>query len=210
MERGKEANEEMNMDSLYCAWSEDRRGSAPKPLREWTQAHPRQAEALTAWACDAPLLDAAERAPEDAAGTARVREIGRQVVAEMRAQYFAQTAAAPVSLTAAAQKQGLTLADFARKIGVGLTIASKLNRRLIHAEQIPAECLRRMADALDLTAAQVRAYVQQGPTLAQNAMYKSAAAPQVTEKQDFAAAISSASDMTEAEKAFWLHQDVSA
>ena len=123
----------------------------------------------------------------------------------MRAQYFAAVAL-PASLTAAAKNRGLTLAAFAQTIGVGLTVASKLNRRLIHAGTIPAECVQRMADALDLTAAQIRAYLQQSPTLAQGAMYRADSAPQVADKQGFAEAIASAPDMDNAAKARWQSQ----
>lgn len=192
------------MDSLYIAWSADRQNASPKSLREWVAQHPAQAEALIHWAGDAPVIDYADSLRTEADGEKQVREIGRHLVAEMRAQYFAPSAVPPVSLAAAAKAQGMRLAEFARKIGVGLTVASKLDRRLIHAEQVPAECVRRIADALNLTAAQIRAYLQQGPTLAQGAMYRADSAPQVADKQDFAAAIQSAADMSETDKAFWL------
>ena len=202
-----ETSGEMNMDSLYIAWREDRRSAAPKALREWVAQYPGQADALMNWAGASPILDYADKLPADAVGEKRVREIGQNIVAEMRAQYFAPTAVPPVSLAAAAKAQGMRLAEFARKVGVGLTVASKLDRRLIHAEQVPAECVRRIADALNLTANQIRAYLQQGPTLAQNAMYRADAAPQVADKQDFTAAIQSAADMSEEEKAFWLAEN---
>ena len=192
------------MDSLYIAWSEDRRNAAPKSLREWVAQYPGQADALIHWAGEAPVMDYADKLPADAAGEKRTREMGLTLVAEMRAQYFAPSAVPPISLAAAAKAQGMRLAEFARKVGVGLTVASKLDRRLIHAEQIPAECVRRIADALNLTAAQIRAYLQQGPTLAQGAMYRADSAPQVADKQDFASAIQSAADMSEEEKTFWL------
>ena len=207
MERIEETNGEIDMNGLYIAWSEDQQSAAPKTLREWIGLYPRQADALIGWSCDAPLLDYADTLPDDPAGEARVREIGLKVVAEMRAKYFAASqsvAAPPVSLLAAAKAQGLTLKILALRIGVGLSVASKLDRRLVNAGTVPAECVRRMADALNLTAAQVQSYLQQGPTLAAGAMYKAAEAPQVAEKQDFAAAIQSASDMREEEKALWL------
>ena len=195
------------MDSLYIAWSEDRRNTVPKSLREWVAQYPGQADALMNWAADAPVMDYADKLATDAAGEKRVREIGFNIVAEMRAQYFAPSPVPPVSLAAAAKAQGMRLAEFARKVGIGLTVASKLDRRLIHAEQVPAECVRRIADALNLTAIQIRAYLQQGPTLAQGAMYRADSAPQVADKQDFTAAIQSAADMRDEEKAFWLAEN---
>ena len=203
-ENADETSGEITMDSLYIAWSEDRQSAAPKPLRQWIAQHPRHSDALTAWTADAPLLDLADAAPTDVDGERRACEIGLNLVAEMRAQYFAASAP-PVSLTAAAKNRGLTLAAFAQTIGVGLTVASKLNRRLIHAGTIPMDFVQRMADALDLTAAQIRAYLQQAPTLAQGAMYRADAAPQVqiADKQNFAEAIASAPDMDDTEKALW-------
>ena len=199
---GKETSGANDMDSLYIAWSEDRKSAAPKPLRDWTSANPGHADALTAWTADAPLLDLADGQPANFAGERRVVEIGLNVVAEMRAQYFAD-AAPPASLIAAAKARGLTLAAFAQRLGVGLTVASKLNRRLIHGGTVPAAFIQQMADALDLTAAQIRAYLNLSPTLAQGAMYRADAAPQVSEQQDFAEAIAAAPDMDAAAKALW-------
>ena len=64
----------------------------------------------------------------------------------------------------------------------------------------------RPVEPLDVTREQVRAYLNQTPTLAAGALYKADAAPQAAEQQPFAQALAACPGMSEEQKAFWLTQ----
>jgi transcriptional regulator with XRE-family HTH domain len=197
-------NAEWERDALFAAWSADRQAEAPRPLADWITAYPDHAEALVLWSVEAPITDCALHAPEDPAADARVLALGRQVLAEMRAR---QTAAAPArleSLLETAKKQGLTPKTLAERLGVGLSLVAKLQQRHLRFATIPAELIQRMADALQVSADQVRDYLRQSPTLAAGASYKSDGVPQTTGQEDFAQAIRNCRELTEEQKGFWL------
>ena len=197
---------ESERDALYIAWSEDRQTAAPTPLRDWIARHPAHAEELTRWAVDAPVLECAAQRPTDPAAEARTLEIGQQVVAEMRARYLTAQPAPLKGLLETAKACGLTPKALAERLGVGLSTLAKLQQRHFRFASLPAEIVERAADALQVSAGQVRAYLQQPPTLAAGASYKSDGVPRAAEQEDFAQAVRVSRDMTEEQKAYWLAQ----
>ena len=200
-----ETTNNTNLDDLFIAWSEDQHTAAPRPLTEWIAAQPECAAALIQWTAAEPVLEYAASLPENAPGEAKTRAVGRQVLAEMRARYTVQSAPVLtiISLQDAAKAQGKTLKTLARQIGIGFTVACKLQDRLIHAATVPQALVQRLADALGLSGEQVRAYLQQPPRLAAGAMYKSDGVPQAAAPQDFTEAVETAADMLPADKNFW-------
>ena len=113
----------------------------------------------------------------------------------MRAQYFAavrkvraeptppQTAAPIADLVQAAKAQGLTAKALAAQIGIGLPLVAKLNQRLIRLATLPDELINRMAEALQTSGEQVRAYLARPATLSAAAQYKSDGVPSVSPMQ---------------------------
>jgi transcriptional regulator with XRE-family HTH domain len=196
--------EKREQDMLFADWSEDRQTATPKPLADWIAAYPDHAAELVRWAVEAPVIDCVEQTPADPAADARVLAIGRQVIAEMRAQQRAAAPARLESLLQAAKQHGLTLKTLAERIGVGPSTVAKLQQRHFRPASLPAELIRRVADALQVTADQVRDYLRQPPTLSASASYKSADVPRTTTQEDFAQAIHNCLDMTEEQKSFWL------
>jgi hypothetical protein len=206
-------------DALFAAWSDDRQAPSPQPLRAWLNRYPQYADALIGWAADIPVLECGlENARPDPVGEAQTLTIGRQVLAEMRAKYFAsaemtQTAATPqhttvpiADLVQAAKVRGLTAKTLAGQIGIGLPLVAKLNQRLIRLATLPDELINRLAEALQTSGEQVRAYLTRPATLSGAAQYKSDSIPSVSEPQDFAEAVRTCVDMTEDQKQFWLNQ----
>lgn len=193
---------EDKMDALYVAWSEDRQSRTPKPLAAWLDEYPDCAEDLLRWTADTPIQESASLYT-DSEGETRTREIGRQVIAEMRARYSA--APAPlVGLVIRAKERGLNAKTLAERLGIGITLVAKLDQRHLRVTTIPARLLAELAEALDSTFEQVRDYLRQPPTLAAGAMYKSDGIPQVGEAVDFAEAVRASRDMTPERKAYWL------
>src|SRR4051794_27846086 len=108
------------------------------------------------WTADAPVFAYTEQCPADVEAEARTVEIGRQVVAEMRARYGI---GAPLSsLTEAARTRGLTPKTLAERLGVGMTIVAKLQQRLFRFTSLPEAMIDAIADTLEVTSSQVRAY----------------------------------------------------
>lgn len=208
-DRGQSRDE----DALFAAWSEDRQTPAPQPLREWVARYPQYAPTLIAWAADMPLLECAlESAAPDPAGEARTLIVGRQALAEMRAQYFAAEAnAAPArpldDLLQAARARGLTAKTLAARLDVGLPLVAKLNQRLVRLATIPDILVQRLANELETGVEQVRAYLARPATLAMSAQYKSDSVPQAAPPEDFTDCVRACSDMTNDQKQFWLEQE---
>lgn len=203
-------------DALFAAWSDDRQSGSPQPLRAWPNRYPQYADALIGWAADMPLLECSlENARPDPAGEAQTLAIGRNALAEMRAQYFASAATAAVTaqdaapladLVQAAKARGLTAKALAAQVGVGLPLIAKLNQRLICSATLPDELINRMVEALQTSGDQVRAYLARPATLSAAAQYKSDGVPTVSPTEDFAEAVRACVDMTDDQKKFWLSQ----
>lgn len=192
-------------ETVYMLWRRDREQAAPRPLQRWIAEYPRFEPDFVTWATELPLMLAAEYRADDPVEERRLAQVGRSVVAEMRAQYG--LAHPPmVSLTAAARQRNLRLKDVADRLGVGVPIVSKLEQRLLQFASLPEALILKLAETLDLAAETVREYLRQPPTLASGAAYQytGKAAPQVQAQQDFAEAIRTCPGMTEAHKQVWL------
>jgi transcriptional regulator with XRE-family HTH domain len=194
----------LERDNLFARWEDDRRSASPRPLRDWLAAYPDFASDLVEWAAGAPLTDYAETLPADPDGEARTLDAALLRVAEMRAAYLADTPAPLASLYEAAKANGLTPKTLAERLGVGLSTVGKLQQRLFRVASLPEALLRRLADALNVTTAQVLDYLRQPVTLAPRASYKADGVPQVAAQEEFAQAVRACRDMTDAQKAVWL------
>jgi hypothetical protein len=191
---------EMEKDALFIAWSEDRKTAAPRPLQDWIARYPDYADDLVRWMTTHPTLEVAAQMPADAEGEARVRTLGRQVIAEMRARYDTRL----VGLLATAKARGLNADTLAERLEIGQPLVIKLERRLLRFASLPGQLIDRLAETLQVSAEQVRAYLRQPPTLAAGASYKSDRIPQTTAQQDFAQAVRACDEMTAAQKTTWL------
>jgi hypothetical protein len=190
------------MDRLFIEFAQDRQSNTPRPLVEWIASNPDMKQDFVAWAADIPAMDYAEGQPADAAAEAHTLHVGMGVLKKLG---FTLEESVPFSsLNEAARQQGVSPKQLAQKLGVGVTLFAKLNRRLLNAATIPVRLIERLAEELKISVEQTRAYLSQPPTLAAGAMYRSEQAPEVTEPQDFADAVRVSSDMSDTEKAVWL------
>lgn len=167
-------------------------------LADWTRRHPEHARVLVRFA--AHRFAAAAMPSNDPAAAARVRDIGRSVLAAIRP--------APVppltSLVLAAKARGLSADALAVVLDLPVGCFWKLHRRLFAPDSLPATLLSALAQALARTESDVAAYLRQPPTLAQGASYKAASAPSVGRQEDFARALAQDPDLTDAARARWL------
>jgi hypothetical protein len=82
----------------------------------------------------------------------------------------------------------------------------KLDRRLIQFGSIPRAAIEQIAAVIQRDFASVVNYLQQGPTLAASASYRSEQAPQVGAQEDFASAVRTDTTMSAEQRARWLDQ----
>lgn len=190
---------EPEKDALFIAWSDDRAAAAPLPLTDWIARAPDHADDLVRWTAAHPILEGAEQAAPDYAAEERARAAGRALVAEMRARYDARLA----GLLAAAAARGLNADTLAERLGIGQPIVIKLERRLLRVTSLPGLLIDRLAETLQVSAAQVREYLSRPPTLAAAASYKSDRVPRATQ-QDFEQAVRTCDEMTSDQKTAWL------
>jgi hypothetical protein len=83
----------------------------------------------------------------------------------------------------------------------------KLEYRQIRVTSIPAACIERLAETLQVGIEEVRVYLNQAPRLAPGASYRKNGVPEVNTQDDFAEAVRGCSDMTESQKTEWLAED---
>lgn len=197
----------LDRDELYAAWSEDRESATPCPLKEWTSRYPQYALNLAQWSVTESLLALTPEPMITPGMEAQSREIGRNVLAETRARYEA-TLPALASINATAKANGLSLNALAQSLGLSSRMMQTIDMRQLRFETIPARLFTQTAAKLEVSAAQVRNYLQFNPaTLAQGVAYKSNGVPQVGEQKDFAEAVQADLNMTDAQKAVWLAED---
>jgi transcriptional regulator with XRE-family HTH domain len=132
----------------------------------------------------------------------------------VQAGQAAQTVQASVaSFTQARKVAGLALVDLARRLGLGTDVVQKLEHGRLVAASIPQKLVERLAEALQLTHAQVQALLRTPPTMqAQPALLrrrsvgKVAPERQTPEPQTFAEAIQHSPSMTADQRAAWLNE----
>lgn len=200
-------NKDCELDRLYAEWSENRTSSEPNALKEWMARYPDNAEDLIQWTADAPVLDYAETLPADAEADVRALAIGKQTLSALRARLTSPVTVRPlVSLKEAARAAGLNLKTLAEQLGLGLPIVMKLEYRHLRVASLPATLIQQVADTLQVRIEEVRAYLNQSPTLAPGASYNAKdVVPQATAQEDFEQAVRACSNMTESQKKHWLN-----
>jgi hypothetical protein len=192
------------LDALYAAWREDRDGQTPTSLQQWMVRESAHSEELVDWTADAALLDCANALPADPTLVERTVAIGKRTLAAYQTRRAASAEPPLASLKETAGKRGLTLKALANGLDLGLPIVAKLEQRLLRLESIPARLIDRLADSLQVSAKQVRAYLAQPPALSSAALYRADAAPRTGSQEEFAQAIQTCAGMTDSQKQAWL------
>lgn len=200
----KSAMNDCEMDTLFSAWSEDRQSTTPTPLTDWIMRYPDNAEDLIRWSADAPVMDYAESLPEDARADAHSLAIGKQVLQDLRSRMNPSVTRPLASLKETAHNAGMNLRTLASRLGLGLPLIMKLEYRHLRVTSLPASLIQQIAETLQVSGDQVRAYLSQSPTLAPGASYKSDTVPQVSDQEAFAQAVRACSDMSDDQKARWI------
>jgi hypothetical protein len=190
------------LDRIFASFNEDRKSPAPRPLAFWVLEHPDLRTCFVQWATELPSFEIAESRPAYPEFEARSLAIGRSILD--RLGLGLEETGYVSSLNDAARGRGLTPRKAAERLGVGMTLFAKLNRRLIRAASIPARLVERLAEELQVPADQIRAYLSHAPMLAAGAAYRSDQAPEVAEAEEFSEAVRNSADMNEEQKVEWV------
>ena len=191
---------EVDLDRIFASFYEDRQSPAPKPLASWIAEYPELKGSIVQWAAEIPAIDLAELRPAAPELEARSLAIGRSVLDRLG---LGAPTDVLVSFNDAARRRGVSPRQLSERLGIGMTLFAKLNRRLVRASTVPARLIDRLAEELQVSIAHVESYLSQGPALAQGAAYRSEVVPSVTEAEDFAEAVRSCVDMSEEQKRQW-------
>ena len=105
----------------------------------------------------------------------------------------------PKSLTEAASAKGFDKAEFARRIGLSLSLLVKLEKRRIAAATIPAAIIRRIAETLAQKEQAITNYFQL-PAVTAGASFKAASRPDELKPESFAEAVRRDQMLSEAER----------
>ena len=193
---------EDDLDQIYASFYEDRRSVSPRPLTSWISEHPTLKSSLIQWATELPALEIAESRPAYPEFEARSVAIGQAVLRKIGLAY--RDVGELTSLNEAARARGMSPRVIAQRLGIGITIFAKLNRRLIHAASVPARLIETLSGELQVSVEELRGYLRQQPTLAQGAAYRADSAPETSDPEEFADAVRRSPDMSEEQKREWV------
>jgi hypothetical protein len=195
-------------DAVLIAFAEAHEAGTAS-LSEWMRRYPAHARELARYAAHTWAGDTVYTEAAPSAEALRVRRIGLEVARACRAAQTApQTApqTALTSLLAVVKAQGLKPEVFAQNLGISYALFFKLHRRLIAPDSVPARFVQSLAEALERSVDEVRAYLNQGPTLAAGASYRSDNRPQAGQQETFAQAVASDPEMTDEQRNRWIQE----
>ncbi len=136
-------------------------------------------------------------------------------LADYDADYDVAPARPPLTgLASEAERRGLSGADLARTLRMDRTLLVRLEQRVLDAWTLPSGLIDRLAQALERTTDEVRAYLSGPPKLANATHYKAKAAPKMVQERgrlqspvrqpSFADEVRRNPKMSDEDKAFWL------
>lgn len=185
--------------NLVLAAYDDAAAGGNARLAEWIEAHPEHRELLTEFAMETALLALGKEAPDGGA------EEERQIVrAKTIAEKILAARVSPrlTSLLESARAVGLAPQALADRIGVGIVLLAKLERRMIEASTLPRALAGEIGRTLGIGAAEVAAYFRQPPALSAAASYRSSKTPKVR-RENFHTALRDCPGMTDVQKRRW-------
>lgn len=162
-------------------------GNDPKVLRKWISDFPEFADDLMAFAADRSrvrhLPDPVLTDEETSGAMAR----GRSALLMFREG--SETRSASISsLTALAEQRGMKKGEFARTVGLSLSLFMQLEKRSVQPSTVPTKVIDRLAVKLETATEAIRAYLEL-PQMASPGNFKAEERPEESAQVDFAKAV---------------------
>ena len=168
-------------------------------LRHWMNRYPEFTAEIVDFATDWVEMEAAESVPEATQDEVN-RIVNRTMSRVQQLLYEAERSDSMQDLGAELKAAGHDLDSFQRAVGVDHSILTCLMARLVRSATIPLRLVLAMAEALDRSVDQVRAYLVLPPQ--PSAAYKSRKQP-VSKQADFSELVKHA-ELSDADRARWL------
>lgn len=163
-------------------------------LRRWIEENPEFADDLMEFAAARAIVaQPDEEFTEDE--EARFRELGRSVLANA----MTKAQEAPQSLAAAAAEKGWDKAEFAKRLGISISLLMYAEKRRLQFSSIPKVMIERIAGLLEMTEQTVANYLQM-PAATGGTSFKTATRPDSVSQKSFADAVREDQTLTTAEK----------
>ncbi|MBM3495092.1 MAG: helix-turn-helix transcriptional regulator [Armatimonadetes bacterium] len=149
---------------------------SPASVREWVGRYPDYADDLVAVSVYGALVD--DVTPAQSAMSQEADALASDMLSALVAARGPRPRGIR-SIVDVARGLGITPAALAARLGVGLTILGKLERRLLAPDSVPRALLARLAEAVGVGIEDVGAYLRRAPTLSPSASYRAAHAPRL-------------------------------
>jgi len=204
--RREEALERASGDQLEKA------RAARALLSDFMRRYPHSSRALEDFAAVESFIESSPDVESETAGTRGTEEafvrrgmetVARLLAARRVAQAAGETATPLVGLKKEAEARGGTIQSLATATRMTVSLLVKLDRRLIRFASIPRQAIERIAAELGRNVETVAAYLQGDPQFASQASFRADTAPELTNQQDFFAAVETDLQMSEDQKDEW-------
>ena len=157
-------------------------GNDQATLRRWMERYPEFADELMDFAAARAYVR--NVGDEPLADEKRFAEIGADVLREV----LGRDAAGIKSLTAAGEAKGWKKPEFAKKLGLSISLLMYLEKRRVRFATIPKGIVAKISELLETSEQAVAAYLSQ-PPLAGEASFKTKTRPEEERQKDFADAV---------------------
>lgn len=177
-------------------------------LNEWVHRYPYYEQELTEFTVARNLMHALPEPVVTEQEEAELINFGKSIIAShLGAAHKTQQVATPLtSLIAAGNVVGLKLQDIASQMHLSPVIVRKLDRRLFQFVGLPGEVIEQLGQVLKQETRAIATYLQQPPTLAKGASYRSEHAPELAAAEDFGEAIKNDISLSQEDREYWLEK----
>ncbi len=169
-------------------------GNDQETLRRWMDTHPEFAAELMDFAAARAYARNVNEGPLP--DEARYAEIGLNALKEV----LAREATALNSMTAAAEAKGWKKPEFARKLGLSMSLLMYFEKRRVKIATVPKAIVAKLAELLETSENEIAAYLSQPPSMAGEASFKSKTRPEEGRQKDFADAVREDQSLSPSEK----------
>lgn len=174
-------------------------------LMAWIEQYPEYAEELTEFTIARNMMNALPEPEVSEQEEAELIAYGKSVIQSIFGTgQSKQEIVIPNSLLEAGKAIGLKPAEIAKQGRLSTALVRQLDRRLIAFASIPSGVIEQVAEVLKLQVEAIKAYLQQGPVLAEGVSYRADQAPQLAELEDFFVALEDDLSISPEDREHWL------
>lgn len=204
--------EHISLEDVIDAYVASSADSGEDTLEVWIEGYPQYASELRDFAAHYKLF---QRLPERTYTAEEEDLINTRAASVVQNLLYKQRAGVAgsddevISLIDEAERQNLSLEQFAEATELSAPLIAMLDRRQVRYESIPRKAVDNIAQALGKAAAAVASYLQ-GEMRLQPAHYRADEAPRATRLQEFSALVAVDPELSVSRQKQWLELAASA